>query len=256
MTKTIAASLAAALLLAACAADPVNFAQGTWGPQPIVPPTGLVHSPYDGMVGATIATRSRLGALKVEAVLVDPRDGLVDYVIARPVERTTDLVAIPISAVESNSRGLYVDATDYTINALPHMTVAQLETSYAPGSVAAAPGYAGPGYYPPGVGPRPIAGEQLRLSRRGNLVGSQVVDGAGAPLGTVSSVALRPATGEVRFLIVAGPTLGPDFIAIPYGNSTPSNGRIVVNGTAAGWMQMPRYRGDQVVQVFGTLGAE
>src|SRR5262249_10144895 len=152
-----------------------------WGAQAIVPPAGLVTSRTDTMVGATASTRTSLNTLTVEAVLIDPSDNRPDYIVARPRGSAT-VVAIPPAAITHAATGLYVDATDYTIGTLPHMTVAQLEATYAPAVAAVPP----PVYTPAPVGPVapvppvvptivPTSGP-THLVHRGNVVGYQVVD--------------------------------------------------------------------------------
>src|SRR5262245_45941852 len=244
MSKRIVIPLATALLLSGCAA-PVTVDQrgGAWGPQPLTPPAGLVSSRTDALIGASVDTRTRPRALVIEAVLIDPRDNIVDYFVARPAGSET-VVMLPVSAVLRSRSGLYVEANDVDVSALPHVTLAQLEAAYAP-QVAALPT------------PEPIPyvappSEPMHLVRRGNVVGYQVVDSYGQPLGLVDSVAAIPATGEVRYMIVSGPSLGPgNFIAIPVASGQTSGDRVIVTGTSASWAQTTRYRGDQVAQVFG-----
>jgi hypothetical protein len=109
---------------------------------------------------------------------------------------------------------------------------------------------------PPAAVPSvPPPSEPMQLVRRGNVVGYQVVDSYGQPMGIVDSVAAVPPSGEVRYLIVSGPSFGPgNFIAVPASEGQAQGSRVIVTGSAQGWLQTRRYRGDQVAQVFGALG--
>jgi sporulation protein YlmC with PRC-barrel domain len=93
------------------------------------------------------------------------------------------------------------------------------------------------------------------MMRMGSVVGMPVVDSAGTPLGRIAAVAVVPATGVVRFAIVSNPNFGAGYyVAVPAQQASAGAGQVVVTGSAAQWMQAPRYRGDQLSQAIGAIG--
>lgn len=253
MTKMIAVPLAAALLLAACADDRYyadayyNYgpAPGMWGEQAIVPPAGLLTSRQGEMVGRMISTPRQANLMTIDAVLIDPSDRVPDYVVART---RSGYITIPVSTLVPYENGYFVHASDNWLGSLRHLSVAELEASYRVTTLEpAAPAFAAArddddyGY----------PGEALRLMRSGNPVGYSVVDARGGIVGTVNSISTAP-DGRIRFYIVGGSSLGDgNFIAIPADAARSEGNRIVVDGSAPGWLGMPHYRADQLGQVFG-----
>jgi hypothetical protein len=88
----------------------------------------------------------------------------------------------------------------------PKYSLAELERRYPRSAVVAGAPVAP---LPPVAAPAPLptVAEPLQLVRRGSVVGYPVVDSVGHPVGTVEAVAAIPATGEVRYAVITGPSI-------------------------------------------------
>jgi hypothetical protein len=265
-----AAPVAAALALAACVppddgtvrtdttpsvafqgSPPIDYQRGVWGTQPIMPPPGLALVRQGNLIGRTVEDGFGNGLGWVEYLLVEPATAEARYAVAAS-NRFGDYVAIPLSAARVTPTSLVVDANERTLVLAPKFTVAELERRYprtavVPATMAPLPPVAG--------GPLPPVGEPLQLVRRGSVVGYPVVDSIGHPVGTVEAVAAVPATGEVRYAVISGPSIGfGQYIVVPAATTSAAAGRVTLIGPPTSWATAPRYRGDQVQQNFGALG--
>jgi len=238
--------------------------RGIWGTQPIVPPPGLVTVRQGDLIGRTASDGSGNDILVINYLLADPMTGDARYAVGSSnTLNSGDYVIVPLSVLRVSGGSVSIDATERQLNLVPKYSQLDLERRYPMRtltSVVLPP----PLYVAPGLSPAPIAtglppvvapGEPLQLVRRGSVVGYPVVDSFGQPIGTVDAVATVPATGEVRYAIVSSPMLGlGNYIAVPSASTRADAGRVTVAGASATWLQQPRYRGDQVQQIFGPLG--
>jgi hypothetical protein len=266
-----AAPLAAVLALAGCVppddglvrtdttpsvafqgARPIDFERGIWGTQPVTPPPGLVLVRQGHLIGRPVEDSAGNAIAWVEYLLIEPATAEARYAVAAS-NRFGDYVAIPLSAARVTPSTLVVDATERNLVLAPKFTVAELERRYPRTAVARAP-FAP---LPPVAGPAPLppVAEPLQLVRRGSVVGYPVVDSIGHPVGTVEAVAAVPATGEVRYAVISGPSIGfGQYIVVPATTTSAAAGRVTLIGPPTQWATAPRYRGDQVQQNFGALG--
>lgn len=269
MVRKLLPILAVSLLAAACVPpaeygsvqnSQIDVDRGVWGNQPLVPPSGLVSTKQSDLIGRKVfgANNASFGA--VDSVLVDPISGKAQYA---SVYRNgyNDFVLIPITAMQISPSWITVDASDRQLSSMPHLTAVDMDARYS-ARTAAAPMPATT--LPPAVsGVPPIYGtpaplppaEQLQISRRGSVVGWTVVDTYGQMVGSVDSVSIVPGTGEVRYAVVSGPSIGMGYyIVVPAASMQAVNGRVVLNPTLPNWNQSPRYTSDQVQQTYGRLG--
>ncbi|MBM3597466.1 MAG: hypothetical protein FJX35_04585 [Alphaproteobacteria bacterium] len=292
MSKKILAALVVPLLATACADDPYYAARtdttqsvsyvpggqfdidrGVWGTQTITPPPGLVTTKQSDIVGRTIYDRDGQSALMIETVLADPRTGEARYAVTSSRD-FGDYLVVPASVLRISPSMIQVDMTRRQLALMPRFTsgdlVARFPQHAFPGPVAIVPA---PAYPAPVLGVPPVAvlpapapvyqypvlptppAEALQLARRGSVVGLPVVDSSGQTVGYVDSLAIVPTSGEVRHVIVAGPSFGQGYyIAMPAMSTYLNTGRVVLMQTAPNWMQSLRYTAMQVQQVYGSLG--
>jgi sporulation protein YlmC with PRC-barrel domain len=254
---------ALSLLAAACVApEPydsssttrLDLDRGMWGTQPLTPPAGLATVRQSDLTGRKITQPNMAPLATIDWVLVDPASGQVRYAVAHRSDYS-DYFLVPISAMQITPTTIMVDATDRQFTSLPRMSMAELNTRYPERALAAvAPLPPAAVIAPPAAAPAPPV-EPLQLTRRGSVVGWPVVDAAGQPVGTVEAVSVVPATGEVRYAIISGPSMGLGYyIAIPASNIQAAGGRVVLTSAQPNWAQAPRYTGDQVQQIYGRLG--
>ena len=252
-------ALALAAAIAACAPTYPNqpdFAAGTWDGQAIVPPPGLLTNFQGVYIGRRIDNSIGESPLYIKAVLVDPTAAQPSYVIASGVP-SGELVIIPLTALQITATTITVSATHSTLDGLPNYpTIGAIEAAY-PRTVVTAPTAAPPpapmvNTIPP-IMPAPVGGYgPLTLARAGSVVGLSVIDSSGMPVGRVDEVAVVPATGEVRYAIIEGPSFGPGYyIAVPSAAASVAGGQLVITGSLASWTQAPRYRDDQLPQMLG-----
>jgi hypothetical protein len=259
----IGSAIALALTLAACAAGAPNqpdFVRGTWDGQTIVPPAGLLTAYQGDLIGRRVENHIGRPSLTVWATLIDPVTAQPRYVVLAGAPGLS-VTIVPVNSLAVTPTSIQMTATDYTLHTLPSFpTLAALETQYprtvitTPMVVQSAPG---PGMLPPVLPPPAlgVAAAPLQLVRAGSVVGMPVIDAAGVPIGRVDAVAIVPITGEVRFAIVSGPSLGTGwYIAVPATQAQANAGQVVLTGTLDQWMQAPRYRGDQLPQAIGVVG--
>ena len=261
-------SVLLALALAACAAGAPNqpdFQQGMWDGETLVPPAGLLTAYQGDLIGRRVDNTAGPTPLAVSATIVDPVQAQPHYVILSGAP-SSPAVIMPINALTIGPTAIHITATDYTLATLPQFpNLAVLERHYprtvitavapapAPAVVVAA------GALPP-VLPQPAVGAvavgaPLQFMRMGSVVGMQVIDSAGVPVGTVTAVAIVPNTGEVRYAIVTGPNFGPGlYVAVPAAQASASAGQVVISGSINQWLQAPRYRGDQLAPAVGAVG--
>lgn len=229
---------------------PLDTQRGIWGTQPINPPPGLALVRQGNLVGRTVEDGFGNGIGWVEYLLIEPATAEARYAVAAS-NRYGDYVAIPLSAARVTPTALVIDGNERMLVLAPKFTLSELERRYPRTAVIpAAP-------LPPvgAVPPAPPMGEPLQLVRRGSVVGYPVVDSAGRPVGTVEAVAAVPATGEVRYAVIAGPSIGfGQYIVVPAGTTSANAGRVTLIGPPNVWATAPRYRGDQVQQTYGALG--
>lgn len=227
-----AAPMAAALTLAACVppddglvrtdttpsvafqgSGAIDYNRGVWGAQPITPPPGLVLVRQGNLIGRTVEDAAGNGLAWVEYLLVEPATAEARYAVAAS-NRYGDYVAIPLSAARVTPSTLVVDANERTLVMAPKFTIAELERRYPRTAVLPAPMAPLPQVVAPA--PLPPVAEPLQLVRRGSVVGYPVVDSVGHPVGTVEAVAAVPATGEVRYAVISGPSIGfGQYIVVP-----------------------------------------
>jgi len=251
------------LALAACAGGGVpnqpDFAQGSWDGQSIVPPAGLLTAYQGDLVDRRVDNTAGPTPLTVSATLIDPINAQPHYVVLSGPPDIAPVI-VPLNALAISPAAIQMTATHYALRTLPNFpTLAALELQY-PRTVITTPVVAQTpaalGTLPP-VAPLPAVSTAgpLQLARAGSVVGMPVIDSAGTPIGQVAAVAIVPATGEVRFAIVAGPSFGPGwYIAVPAVQAQAAAGQVVVTGTLNQWMQGPRYRGEQLPQAIGVIG--
>ena len=264
-----AAPVAAALALTACVppddglvrtdttpsvafqgSPPIDYQRGVWGTQPLTPPPGLALVRQGNLIGRTVQDGFGTGLGWVEYLLVEPATAEARYAVAAS-NRFGDYVAIPLSAARVTPTALVIDANQRTLALAPKFTIAELEQRYPRTAVAPLP------VAPPvaSTAPLPPVAEPLQLVRRGSVVGYPVVDSVGHPVGTVEAVAAVPATGEVRYAVISGPSIGfGQYIVVPAATTSATAGRVTLIGPPTSWATAPRYRGDQVQQNFGALG--
>jgi len=253
------------LALGACVSGVPNqpdFAQGTWDGQAIVPAPGLLTAYQGDLIGRRVDNTAGPTPLTISATLVDPASAQAHYaVLAGPPDISP--VIVPLNAMVIAPTSIQITATHATLHTLPNFpSLGALEAQY-PRTVITTPVVVqsspppGLGALPPvlpapavtgGVGP-------LQMARVGSVVGLPVIDGSGTPVGRVEAVAILPATGEVRYAIVSGPSFGPGYyIAVPAAQAQAGAGQVVIAGTLSQWMQAPRYRGEQLPQAIGVIG--
>jgi hypothetical protein len=234
----------------------IDYNRGVWGTQPITPPAGLVMVRQGDIVGRNIEDQNGNPMAWIEYLLVDPATGDARYAVASS-NRFPDYVAVPLSAVRITSTSVLIDSGERTLALAPKMTLAELDRRY-PRTVITTQTRVGlpPVAVAPALPPAPMqVVEPLQLVRRGSVVGMPVVDASGQPVGHVDAVSAVPATGEVRYAVIAGPTLGlGQYIVVPAASTTATGGRVVLGGAPGSWFQAPRYRGDQVQVTYGALG--
>jgi hypothetical protein len=121
--------------------------------------------------------------------------------------------------------------------------------------------YDGPGYrsevsHPVVMATAPIPPVQpaaiLQLRQTGSVVGFPVIDSAGQPIGFVQAVAAERVSGEIRYLVIAGPSLGLGYyISVPAANTQIAGNHVVLNGPVGVWTQAPRYASQQLNEMYG-----
>jgi hypothetical protein len=232
--------------------------RGIWGTQPVTPPPGLMLVRQGDIVGRSVEDANGNPIAFVEYLLIEP-SGDARYAVVSSVNRFPNYVAVPLSAARFTSTGLLLDGSERTLVLAPKFSLTELDRNY-PRSVVTTTTAVVPGLPPApmfGLPPAPLPAtvEPLQLVRRGSVVGLPVVDAAGQPVGTVDAVAAVPATGEVRYAVIAGPNLGfGTYIVVPAVLTTAAAGRVVLNGPPGAWVHEPRYRGDYVQRTYGSLG--
>ncbi len=252
----------------------LDMVGGTWGSQPLTPPLGLVSVTNSDLVGRNIADTSGTNVLTIEKLLVEPTTGNARYAVTS-MNHFSDKVVIPFSAMQISPMQIRVDASKETLANMPKFASSELDRNYPTTALVAPVAVVVPStsLYAPVVTPLsplppvpvmsttvttttvPVGVEPLQLARRGSVVGQPVYDSLGQPIGTVSAVAATPSNGEVRYVLVSGPSFGAgNDIAIPAASASASSGRVVLSAPLAQWQQAPRYRAEIVPQVFGSLG--
>jgi hypothetical protein len=235
----------------------LDLDRGIWGTQPVTPPAGLVMVRQGDIVGRNIEDRAGNPIAWIEYLLVEPATGDARYAVASS-NRFPNYVAVPLSAVRIMPTAVVIDGSERTLVLAPKYTLVELDRRY-PRTVLTTQVHTGLPPVAPVVGLPPAAPvqpvEPLQLVRRGSVVGMPVIDVSGQPVGHVDAVAAVPATGEVRYAVIAGPTLGlGQYIVVPATTTSMSGGRVVLNGAPGAWWQAPRYRSDQVQMTYGALG--
>ena len=257
----------------------IDFSREIWGTQSFTPPAGLVTVRQGDLIGRNIDDAAGTPVMLIEYLLVDPATGDARYAVASSSE-FGDYVAVPLSALRVTPSSVSVVATLRQLRRMPRYSLAALESRYPPTTLTTVTTVSTTAMAPavaplpsvrvvttptvvtaPAVMPAPPTAvsanppEPLELAHRGIVVGYPVVDSFGQPVGVIDAVAAVPATGEVRYAIISGPTFGPGyFIAAPAASTSLSAGRVVLAGSLATWTQVPRYRGEQIQQSFGVLG--
>jgi len=252
----------------------LDMVAGTWGSQPLTPPLGLVSATNSDLIGRNIADTSGTNVLTIEKLLVEPTTGNARYAVTS-MNHFSDKVVIPFSALQISPMQIRVDASKETLANMPKFASSELDRNYPATALVAPVAVVVPStsLYAPAVTPLsplppvpvmsttvttttvPVGVEPLQLARRGSVVGQPVYDSLGQPIGTVSAVAATPSNGEVRYVLVSGPSFGAgNDIAIPAASASAASGRVVLSAPLAQWQQAPRYRAEVVPQVFGSLG--
>jgi len=252
----------------------LDMVAGTWGSQPLTPPLGLVSATNSDLIGRNIADTSGTNVLTIEKLLVEPTTGNARYAVTS-MNHFSDKVVIPFSALQISPMQIRVDASKETLANMPKFASSELDRNYPATALVAPVAVVVPStsLYAPAVTPLsplppvpvmsttvttttvPVGVEPLQLARRGSVVGQPVYDSLGQPIGTVSAVAATPSNGEVRYVLVSGPSFGAgNDIAIPAASASAAGGRVVLSAPLAQWQQAPRYRAEVVPQVFGSLG--
>jgi sporulation protein YlmC with PRC-barrel domain len=259
MKKQLLLSLAAAVLVAACSTPshepsyraeaanpgyasngPIDYNRGMWGTQPLRPPSGLMISTQSSVVGRTLYDANGGSVGTVTAVIEDPSYSL-RYVVVSSSNFADDLV-IPYTALTITDSGVTCNTTLTMLMQLPRYSYADLSQSYPVAAAVVVPAAPLPGPVPPVAPVMP-----LRLAYAGSIVGYSVTDSAGAPLGRVEAVAVEPASGQVRYAIVANPSFGlGSYIEVPADNARTVGSSVIVSGADADWMRAPRYTSDQL----------
>jgi hypothetical protein len=237
----------------------IDLARGLWGTQSITPPIGLVTVREGNLIGRTIDADG-VPYLTVEYLLVDPNTGDARYAVSTSNE-FGDYLLVPLSALRITPWAVSLDATPRTLRTMPKFSAGDLEHRYPRTAlavpIAAPPPIAAVSVLPPAAvtAAPPPHPEALQLTRRGSVVGYPVFDSYGQPIGTVDAVAAVAITGEVHYVIVAGPSFGVgNYIVVPATSARLAGERVMLVGGLANWTQAPRYRSEQVPQVFGALG--
>lgn len=102
----------------------------------------------------------------------------------------------------------------------------------------------------PPVAPAPA----LQLRSTGSVVGLPVVDQAGQSIGIVQAVAAERGSGDIRYLVIAGPSFGLGYyITVPAANAQTTGNRVVLDAPAVTWMQAPRYASAQINEMYGAF---
>jgi hypothetical protein len=241
-----------------------NFSNRVWLGESIDPPPGFLTSQQGALIGRTVNNSMGSSPLTIDFVLVDPATGAPGYAVVSN-RLTSGYIVIPVSALRISPGEIWIDARDDALMSLPRVTsLAELERRF-PRTIVTSQAVIPPATIvtvPPPVAvaatslpPTPPVGP-LQIARAGSVVGFPVVDSYSRPVGSVDSVAVVPSSGEVQYAIVASPAFGADsYIAVPATSAHLEGGRVVLAGSAASWMQSPRYRADQIQQALGTVGA-
>lgn len=242
-------------------ARPFDAGQGFAAAQTAEPPPGLVLVRQGDLIGRGINDGNGQGLVYVQYVLADPATGEARYAVASS-DRFGGYVLVPVSTIYDSGDGIAVRTNARQVELMPKYSLAQIEQRWPPRTLASAAPYA---YglppaaqvvtgYAPGHSAMPAV-EPLQLMRRGSVVGMNVVDSFGQPVGRVDAVAAVPGTGEVRYAIVGGPSFAPGtYIAVPASSARLADGRVVLNGSSANWSAAPHYRAEQIQQFYGPLG--
>lgn len=250
----------------------LDMAAGTWGTQTLTPPLGLVSVTNSDLIGRNIADSSGTNVLTIEKLLVEPTTGNARYAVTS-MNHFSDKVVIPFSALEISPMQIRVDASKETLANMPKFASSELDRNYPTTALTQVVVIPSTSLYAPvattlsPLPPVPVMAttvtttavpvgiEPLQLARRGSVVGQPVYDSLGQPIGVVSAVAASPSNGEVRYVLVSGPSFGAgNDIAIPAASASAASGRVVLSAPLAQWQQVPRYRAEVVPQVFGSLG--
>jgi sporulation protein YlmC with PRC-barrel domain len=260
MKKQLVLSLAAAALVAACSTPdhqpsyraeaanptyasgpgPIDYNRGMWGTQPLRPPSGLMISTQSSVVGRTFYDANGASVGTVTAVIEDPSYSL-RYIVVSSSNFADDLV-IPYTAITATDSGVTCNTTLTMLMQLPRYSYVSLEQTYPVATAAVVPVAPPPAPIPPVAAVMP-----LRLAYAGSIVGYTVTDSAGAPLGRVEAVAVEPASGQVRYAIIANPSFGlGSYIEVPAGDARTVGSSVIVSGADADWVRAPRYTSDQL----------
>lgn len=250
----------------------LDMAGGTWGNQPLTPPLGLASVTNSDLIGRNIADSSGTNVLTIEKLLVEPATGNARYAVTS-MNHFSDKVVIPFSAMQISPMQIRVDASKETLANMPKFASSELDRNYPATTLTQVVIVPSTSLYAPVVGQTtplppvpvmastvttttvPVGVEPLQLARRGSVVGQPVYDSLGQSVGVVSAVAAAPSNGEVRYVLVSGPSFGAgNDIAIPAASASAASGRVVLSAPLAQWQQAPRYRAEVVPQVFGSLG--
>lgn len=250
----------------------LDLAGGMWGSQSLTPPLGLVSATNSDLIGRNVADSSGTNVLTIERLLVEPTTGNARYAVTS-MNHFSDNVVIPFSALRISPMQIQVDASKETLAQMPKFASSELDRNYPKTALTQVVVVPSTSLYAPVVTqasplpPVPLIGnsvttttvpvgiEPLQLARRGSVVGQPVYDSLGQPVGVVSAVAAAPSNGEVRYVLVSGPSFGAgNDIAIPASSAQAASGRVVLSAPLAQWQQVPRYSSAVVPQVFGSLG--
>lgn len=250
----------------------LDLAGGMWGSQSLTPPLGLVSVTSSDLVGRNIADSSGTNVLTIDRLLVEPTTGNARYAVTS-MNHFSDNIVIPFSALQISPMQIRVDASKETLAQMPKFASSELDRNYpktaltqvviVPSTSLYAPVVTQVSPLPPvpvlsstvTTTAVPVGIEPLQLARRGSVVGQPVYDSLGQPVGVVSAVAASPSNGEVRYVLVSGPSFGAgNDIAIPASSASSASGRVVLSAPLAQWQQVPRYSAAAVPQVFGSLG--
>jgi hypothetical protein len=237
---------------------PMDDDRGIWGAQSITPSAGLVLVRQGSLVGRNIEDNAGNPLAWIEYLLIDPATNDARYAVVSS-NRFPNYVAVPLSAMRLTPTAVVLDGNERSLLLAPKHTLAELDRHYSRIAATGHPTATGLPPVLPMAGLPPVQSQQftepLQLMRRGSVVGMSVVDSVGQPVGHVDAVATNPATGEVRYAVISGPTLGiGQYIVVPAASTSTANGRVMLVGSPGIWAQAPRYRGDQVQSTFGSLG--
>ena len=248
----------------------LDLARGTWGSQPLNPPSGLLSTRIGDMVGMTVYDALGVPAFTISGALIEPATYEAYYVVATPSAGGGG-VLIPATAMLITPESASVATTTQEMAGLRRYSTGEITRRYPNRPVAAVPmmsPVAGGGPITVSTRPTPDPAppprmsnwrniEPLILIHQGNGIGAPVVDSAGQSVGTVSGIAIGPANREARYYVISGPEIGQGmFIAVPVAYTQSAGGRVAFGTRVPDWRKSQRYDNDQVLRQYATFGVE